>query len=427
MWYIAFVPILCIYLPIVLSIILRPNAEEVVTPTSTPVTTPTPPPSPETPGLLGGLDFYLIGSGGVGLTDQGVSVAFSADGTTLAVGGELDDSNVGATWIFVISDDKRTLVQQGPKLVGTGAVGPASQGLAVALSADGNTLAVGGYDDDSSIGATWIFTRSNDTWSQQGPKLVGTDAVLASVQGIAVALSSNGDTLAVGGFNDDTGVGATWIFTRTGTSWSQQGTKLVGTGASGAANQGYSVDLSADGNTLAVGGYNDDSGTGAIWIFTRSGETWSQQGTKLIGSGFVGLPNQGDAVALSSDGNILAVGGSTDNTNVGATWIFTRSGTTWSQQGSKLVGNGAVAAEPLQGVSLSINSEGNMIAVGSVSDEDGAWIFTRSGTTWSQQGSQIIPGSGLVKARSVSLAKDVDYLAVGVSEVTYVYTPPFPT
>jgi hypothetical protein len=70
--------------------------------------------------------------------------------------------------------------QQGPKLVGTGAVGGARQGISVSLSADGNTAIVGGpFDNLSSlgVGAVWVFTRSNGVWSQQGPKLVGTGAV----------------------------------------------------------------------------------------------------------------------------------------------------------------------------------------------------------------------------------------------------------
>src|SRR5262249_25981273 len=67
-------------------------------------------------------------------------------------------------------------VQQGPKLVGTAAVGSAGQGSAVAVSADGNTAIVGGPDDDALAGAAWVFTRSNGVWTQQGTKLLGTPA-----------------------------------------------------------------------------------------------------------------------------------------------------------------------------------------------------------------------------------------------------------
>src|SRR6266853_154894 len=89
--------------------------------------------------------------------------------------------------------------QQGPKLVGTGAIGTAGQGSSVALSADGNTLPVGGPTDNESssnhIGAVWVFARSGGIWTQQGPKLVGTGVNAGnSRQGAAVALSSDGNT-----------------------------------------------------------------------------------------------------------------------------------------------------------------------------------------------------------------------------------------
>jgi hypothetical protein len=108
--------------------------------------------------------------------------------------------------------------------------------------------------------------------------------------------------------------------------FSLQGPKLVGTLAVGAASQDYSVSLSADGNTAIVGGYSDNSNTGAAWVYTRSKGVWSQQGSKLVGTGAVGPAAQGQSVALSADGNTAIVGGSGDNSNVGAAWVYTRSG-----------------------------------------------------------------------------------------------------
>jgi len=101
-------------------------------------------------------------------------------------------------------------------------------------------------------------------WSQQGAKLVGTDAVGGARQGFSVSVSADGNTAVVGGW---AGAGAAWVYTRSGGVWSQQGAKLVGTGAVGAAGQGWSVAVSADGNTAVVGGYGDDSDAGAAWVF----------------------------------------------------------------------------------------------------------------------------------------------------------------
>ena len=140
----------------------------------------------------------------------------------------------------------------------------------MAISADGNTAIVGGYHDDSQAGAAWVFTRSGGVWSQQGGKLVGTGAVGAALQGISVAISGDGDTTIIGGFNDNSTAGATWVFTRSGGVWSQQGSKLVGADAVGAAGQGFSVAISADGTTAIVGGAQDNSQTGAAWVFSAS-------------------------------------------------------------------------------------------------------------------------------------------------------------
>ena len=252
--------------------------------------------------------------------DQGYSVALSADGNTAIVGGPGDNSNAGAAWVFTRSGGVWT--QQGSKLVGTGAVGTADQGCSVALSADGNTAIVGGPGDNSDAGAAWVFTRSGGVWTQQGSKLVGTGAVGNADQGISVALSADGNTAIVGGPGDNSNAGAAWVFTRSGGVWTQQGSKLVGTGAVGAAHQGYSVALSADGNTAIVGGPGDNSNAGAAWVFTRSGGVWTQQGSKLVGTGAVGTAEQGYSVALSADGNTAIVGGPGDNSNTGAAWVF---------------------------------------------------------------------------------------------------------
>src|SRR5437899_13108 len=121
----------------------------------------------------------------------------------------------------------------------------------------------------------------------------------------------------------------------------QQGAKLVGTGAVASAQQGRSVAVSADGNTAVVGGFNDSS-SGAAWVYTRSGGVWSQQGAKLVGTGAVGnIAGQGFSVSLSDDGNTAIVGGEEDSGFAGAAWVYTSSVGVWTPQAAKLVGTGA--------------------------------------------------------------------------------------
>lgn len=178
----------------------------------------------------------------------------------------------------------------------------------------------------------------------------------------------------------------------------QQGAKLVCTGNIGGANLGQSVALSADGNTAIVGGIRDNADKGAVWIFTRSGTTWTQQ-QKLVGAVSVQVTNgyvyQGTSVAISADGNTVLFGASADNNYVGAAWVFTRSGTTWTQQGSKLVASNYLGSDPGQGLSVSLSADGNTAMVGGHrdnNDKGAAWIYTRSAGTWTQQ--QKLIGTG---------------------------------
>jgi hypothetical protein len=322
----------------------------------------------------------LVGAGAAGIAQQGSSVALSADGNTAIVGGTRDNNFVGAAWVFTRSGG---VWAQQDKLVGAGAVGIAEQGISVALSADGNTAVVGGRSDNGGAGAAWVFARSGGVWTQQGGKLVGSDAIGITFQGRSVALSADGRTALVAGRADNASAGAAWVFTRSGGVWTQQGSKLVVTGAAGNVSQGFVVALAGDGNTAIVGGSSDNGSAGAAWVFTRSGGAWTQQGAKLVGAGTVGPAQQGFSVALAADGNTAMVGGFADNGGAGAAWVFTRSGGVWTQQGQKLVGTGAVG-DARQGVSVALSGDGDTAIVGGNGDNSDAgavWVFGRPGIT----------------------------------------------
>ena len=358
----------------------------------------------------------LVGTGAVGSAGQGWSVSISADGNTAIVGGPDDNSNVGAAWVYTRSGGVWS--QQGKKLVGTGAVGSAGQGRSVAISGDGNTAVVGGPGDNANAGAAWVYTRSGSVWTQLGGKLVGTGAVGHAGQGQSVAISGDGNTAIVGGPDDNSNAGAAWVYTRSGSVWTQQGGKLVGTGAVGNAGQGQSAAISGDGNTAVVGGPYDNSNTGAAWVFTRTGKAWTQQGAKLVGTGAVGVAQQGFSVAVSADGNTTIIGGIWDNADTGAAWVFTRTGSAWTQQGAKLVGAGAVGPAG-QGWSVSLSTDGNTAIVGGPNDNSNtgaAWGYGRSGGVWSQLGNKIV-GTGAVgyaeQGQSVAISADGSTAIVG--------------
>ena len=358
----------------------------------------------------------LFGTDAIGTAFQGYSVALSSDGTTAIVGGPGDSALAGAVWVYIRSGN--TWSQQA-KLIGTGATGSASgQGHSVTLSADGNTAVVGGFGDNANTGAVWVFTRNGTTWTQQGNKLAASDSVGSARQGYASDLSADGNTLIVGGYADNANAGAAWVYTRSSGAWTQQGAKLVGSGAVGGAQQGFSVSLSADGNTAIVGGHKDNTDAGAAWIYTRSANVWTQRGSKLIGTGAVGNARQGYSAALSADGNTAIVGGHVDNANAGAAWIYTRSGNVWTQQGSKLVGNDAVGSA-LQGVSSSLSSDGNTAIVGGRGDDanaGAAWVYTRNGGVWSQLGSKLVGADAVgsaLQGGSVAISADGQTAIIG--------------
>jgi hypothetical protein len=119
-----------------------------------------------------------------------------------------------------------------------------------------------------------------------------------------------------------------WIFARNGSIWTQQGTKLVGSGASAGSGQGFSVSLSADGNIAIVGAPFDSivdvpfgfDFAGAAFVWARSGGVWTQQGMKLVASDASGPTEQGHSVALSADGHTAIIGG--PSYFPGAAWVF---------------------------------------------------------------------------------------------------------
>jgi hypothetical protein len=373
----------------------------------------------------------LVGTGAAGSANQGMSAALSADGNTALVGGPGPNNAdrdrppsvgpAGAAWVFTRSGGGW---RQQAKLVGATTNyggGLWSQGASVAVSADGNTAIIGGPSDNRTTGAAWVFTRSDGIWTQQGNKLVGSGAgepALPLGQGMSVALSADGNTAIIGGWEAE----GAWVFTRSGGAWSQQGKKLVGTGAVGKARQGMSVALSADGNTAMVGGWSDNNKTGAAWVFTRNGAVWTQQAKKLIGGDAVGRASQGMSVALSADGNTAILGGPGDNQSdrhaqfglgaAGAAWVFTRNGSVWTQQ-NKLVGTGAVAR---LGTSVALSADGNIAVVGGFAEDGGvALVFTRTGDQWVQEKKLAATGAVGKSAPSVALSADGRVVMLGAS------------
>ncbi|MCP4420127.1 MAG: tandem-95 repeat protein [Chloroflexi bacterium] len=280
-------------------------------------------------------------------------------------------------------------------------------GYSVAVSGDTAVIGARGNDDNGSYsGSAYIFTRSGSTWSQQA-KLTASDGAADDYFGQSVAVS--GDTVVIGAWGDgDDGFrsGSAYIFTRSGNTWSQQA-KL--TASDGAAEDYFGYFVAISGDTAVIGAWGDDD-SGSAYIFTRSGSTWSQQ-AKLIASDAAADDVFGTSVAASGDTVIIGASRDDDNGNSsGSAYIFTRSGSTWSQQ-AKLTANDG-AADDIFGISVAVS--GDTAVIGAYGDDDNgnysgsAYIFTRSGSTWSQQ-AKLTASDGAADdffGRSVAVSED---------------------
>jgi hypothetical protein len=328
----------------------------------------------------------------------GEPVSISSDGNTAIVGARLKDAT-GVAYIFTRSGttwNEQQKIQasdkQGSDFFGT-----------VAISGDGNTAIVGASGEDtggSLAGAAYIFTRSGTTWNEQ-QKIQASDKQGGDNFGRSVSISSDGNTVIVGAEGEDTGggdAGAAYIFTRSGTTWTQQ-KKIQASDKQGGDGFGYSVAISGNGNTAIVGASGEDTvvgtntiyDTGAAYIFTRSGTTWNEQ-QKIRASDKEQNDRFGYSVAISDDGNTAIVGALYEGTGggqAGAAYIFTRSGTNWNEQ-QKIQASDKQASDNF-GESVSISSDGNTVIVGAWREDTGgrdagaAYIFTRSGTNWNEQ------------------------------------------
>ncbi len=254
-----------------------------------------------------------------------------------------------------------------------------------------------------------------DPWVQQGPRLTpgGTEEQLA---GLGVALSADGNTALVGAVDADGEAGAAYVFTRSNGIWSEQAKITGGTEESGKGSFGRGVALSADGNTALVGAWTDHLGVGAAFVFTRSNGAWSQQGPKLTASGEHGPGLLGFRVAISGDGNTALLGASGDSGETGAAFVFVRSGSTWSQQ-AELTGSGTKEF----GTAVGLSSDGNVAVTGALGSHK-VFFFTRSGTTWTEQASITQADGSFGYSGALSEAGDTAVIGAPFQNAAWVLT-----
>ena len=319
----------------------------------------------------------LLASDGSNGNAFGYSVSVSGD--TLLIGSCYDDDHgtmCGSAYVFVRTEG--TWTQQQKLLASDGA---AFDYFGNTVSLDGDTALIGAHGDNGYIGSAYVFVRTGTTWTQQ-QKLTASDGGADDWFGYSVSLSD--DTAAIGAHGDNGYTGAVYVFTRSGTAWSEQ-QKLLASDGGSLDSFGYSV--SVDGDTALIGAHWDNDYQGSAYVFVRAGTTWTEQ-QKLISSDGVSWDYFGWSVSLSGESALIGAMFDDDNgTDSGSAYIYTRSGTTWVEEGKIIAFDGA-GNDQFGG---SVILDGDTAVVGAWADDDSgsdsgsAYVFIRTGTTWTQE------------------------------------------
>jgi hypothetical protein len=329
----------------------------------------------------------LTAADGAGGDRFATSVALDGDTALVGAGQATVDGsdNQGAVYVFTRSGD---IWSEHQKL--TAADGAENNLFGFSVALDGDTALVGAMwavvGGNVSQGAVYVFTRSGDVWSEQ-QKLTAADGAAFDEFGESVAV--DGDTALVAARWGDVGgnanQGAVYVFTRSGNVWTEQH-KL--TAADGAEGDFFGASVALDGDTALVGAVRSQLGPnpGAAYTFTRSGDVWTEQHELTPADGAEG-DFFGISVALDGDtalvgANLANVGG---NVGQGAAYVFTRSGDVWTEQHKLTAADGA--ERNFFGGSVALGGDTALVGaeIGAVDDRGAAYVFTRSGGTWSEQ------------------------------------------
>jgi hypothetical protein len=255
----------------------------------------------------------------------------------------------------------------------------------LSISSDGTTLVIGAYGEDdngSSSGAVYVYNYNGSAWSET-TKITPSDAAANHNFGIATSLSSDGTTLAIGA----RGGSAVYVYNYDGSAWNQTA-KL--TSSDGVSNYfGNALNISADGTTIAVGARLDDdiaSNSGAVYVFDYNGSAWSEI-TKLTASDGGASDWFGDSVSLNSDGTTLAVGSYLDDdvaSNAGAVYVYDYDGSAWSET-TKLTASDGASSNAF-GAALNLSNDGKTLAIGAYNNasKGAVYVFGYSINSWSQ-------------------------------------------
>lgn len=304
---------------------------------------------------------------------SGVSVSLSSDGLTVAIGAfENNGNGINSGQVRVYKLISGVWTQQGADIDGEAAFD--FSGESVSLSADGLILAIGADGNDGgglNAGHVRVYKFIAGVWTQQGADIDGEAANDKS--GYSISLSDDGLTVAIGAFGNDgngTGGGHVRVYKFISGAWTKQGIDIDGEAAGTFIGESISVSLSADGLIVAIGARrNDENGTdaGHVRVYKFISGVWTQQGIDIDGE--AAADNSGNAVSLSADGLTVAIGAygnSGNGTAAGHVRVYKFISGVWTQQGIDIDGE---AASDLSGNSVSLSADGSIVAIGAFGND----------------------------------------------------------
>jgi hypothetical protein len=298
-------------------------------------------------------------------TAFGYGVCLNAQGNLAAISATNENSSTGAVYIYTTTDG--ITWTQTSRL--TSNVASSYFGTSLSVNAQGNIIIVGAYNENGYVGAAYIYnTTDNLTWNQAARL---TTNLTNSYFGRSVSINDQGTTVIVGAPYENSSIGASYIFTTTdGITWSQ--TARLNSGVS-SGQFGRSVALNAQGNIAIIGAYNESSYAGAVYIFsTTDNITWIL--TIRLSPG-VANSNFGISVALNAQGYIAIIGAYNQNASTGAAYVYTTpDGVTWTQSAILT----PTTSYGYFGTSVSLDTQGNLALIGATYDNNtGAAYFSK--------------------------------------------------
>jgi len=326
----------------------------------------------------------------------GSAVSINSTGDRIVVGAYLEDTGANAAGSVYVYSRSGTTWSLEQEINNPSPVSFDTFGYSVSINSIGDRIVVGASSEDtgaSSAGSVYVYSRSGTTWTLE-QEINNPSPVINDYFGFSVSINSTGDRIVVGAYGEDTGAsgaGSVYVYTRSGTTWTLE--QEINNPSPVASDQfGFSVSINSTGDRVVVSAYLEDTGAsaaGSVYVYFRSGTTWSLE-QEINNPSPVASDNFGVSVSINSTGDRIVVGAYLEDTGAdaaGSVYVYSRSDTTWSLE--QEINNPTPVADDRFGYSVSINSTGDRVVVSAYLEDTGAYaagsvyVYSRSGTTWS--------------------------------------------